>query len=64
MNDQQYAEIIERLSAIKEQQLSKSTQEMLFLTLEQLAEGLEKIAELLKVIKETKEFYQSETLIS
>ena len=64
MTDQQYAEIIERLSAIKQEQLSKSTQEMLFLTLEQLAEGLEKIAELLKVIKETKEFYQSETLIS
>ena len=40
MTDQQYAEIIERLSAIKQEQLSKSTQEMLFLTLEQLAEGL------------------------
>ena len=64
MTDQQYAEIIERLAAIKQEQISNSTQEMLFLTLEQLAEGLEKIAELLKVIKETKEFYQSETLIS
>ena len=64
MNEKQYAEIIERLTFIKDQQMAKTTQEMLFVTLEQLADHLGSISKLLEYIKTNTEFHKSETLIS